>query len=82
MNETKKNQIVEFYQNIDEGYAHLIIWKAAEKFDTTYQQAEYIYDNLYSYATPKSPAADCHYCGMPATTRDYFGAPTCQECGG
>ena len=31
-------------------------------------------------AQQRARRSSCHYCGMPASTVDFFGAPVCEDC--
>ena len=31
-------------------------------------------------AQERAARSRCHYCGMPATSTDFFGAPVCEDC--
>jgi len=33
-------------------------------------------------APPPVRGQDCHYCGMPAVKRGFFGEAVCRDCGG
>jgi hypothetical protein len=80
-------EMIEDMHGIDEGVPSLIISTLARRHDIPQHEVERAYWGPYEEAMKKSNSqrmqgVDCHYCGGPATTFDFFDAPVCRGCGG
>lgn len=76
-------------QIIKAGVAHAISrkpgpyggYKRTVKIDV--QELDQVCDAYWDRINAQDkPQHVCHYCGLPATGVDFFGSPTCPECGG
>ena len=70
---------------VDEGNARLICAEVAAQFGLTYDEVNDLYwrPAREAYAKRSKPEGwDCHYCGAPAVSFDFFDAPICGQCGG
>ena len=68
--------------DIDEGNPSLICSEIASEFGLTYDEVSRMYWEplKVAYERDRKATGDCHYCGGPATHRNFFDALVCNGC--